>query len=262
MLPATPPTGQSPVIQEGMSGWPVYALQSFLKSVGCVLDVDGDFGSGTKEAVKAYQQASRLTVDGVAGPRTQSDLVIQRLVKVESNLPSLPDGLMRGQLLSEGGLMLAPVNWNVGGGVDCGAAQYRVYGPPFMVDGSADDGATLTEAFGATCVRRAAEELLQRRAAFFKNGAWSRGNAERAGRLAAFAHNWPHQGGADYYAEHGTVSNPNGACTWLPRDRNGNLIVRFPDGTLVRTRQDWAEFYAMSGKHGEGAVTRFVTSWA
>lgn len=246
-----------------MAGWPVYALQSFLNSVyRAELSLDGAFGLATKEAVENFQDSQPgFSVDGVAGPATQSRLVVERVEKVESNFTSLPDGLLKGKLLSEGGLMLAPVNWKVAGGVDCGAAQYRVYGPPYAYQ-LAETGASLRDAFGAICVRMAAEQFLARRAVFLSTGAWSEGHVERAGRLAAFAHNWPTAGGADYYSQHGHVLNPNGACSWLPRDKSGNLIVRFPDGKLVVTRQDWAEFYAMGGVHGEGAVTRFVTSWS
>jgi hypothetical protein len=247
-----------------MSGWPVFALQTYLNAllgVSLSLTADGDFGPATAKATATFQKFEGLVADAIAGPATQSKLVVRRVEKVEGNLPALPGGLLHGQLLGEGGLMLAPVNALVLGGVDCGAAQYRVYGPPFAVNGEPEDGVSLRAAFDPSCVRRAADDLLSRRAVFFKVGAWSRGNSERAGRLAAFAHNWPSGGGADYYAEHGHVSNPGGICTWLPRDRNGNPIVHFPDGVLVRTRQDWAEFYAMGGAHGEGAVTRFVTSW-
>lgn len=256
MLPASPPTGQSPVIREGAVGWPVFALQTYLNVLnGASIVADGVFGKKTTLAVKQFQSGRSLVADGVAGPATQSRIVTLRISKAEVALPALPAGLLKGQLLSEGGLLLAAVNWSVAGGVDCGATQRRVFGPPYSVE-------KLEEAFGPICVRLSADEYLERRKAFFDAGAWSKGNIERASRLAAFAHNWPHQGGADFYADNGHVSNPTGIATWLPRDRNGDLIVRFPDGWLVQTRQEWAEFYAMGGIHGPGQVTRFVTSWS
>lgn len=53
----------------------VRLLQQRLKSLGFYTgSVDGDFGSGTTEAVKAFQRASKLTVDGAAGPGTLNKL--------------------------------------------------------------------------------------------------------------------------------------------------------------------------------------------
>jgi hypothetical protein len=132
--------------------------------------------------------------------------------------------------------------------------QYRVYGPPYIAD-------KLREAFSTASIREAAEQFLERRNSFLAGGSWVANSYERAGKLAAFAHNWPSAGGADYYSDYGHVSNPSGACAWLPRDRDGQLYLRFADGQLVRTRQDWAEFYAVGGAHGPGATTRFVSAW-
>lgn len=243
-----------------MDGWPVFALQGYLNAVnGERLLADGSFGPATFAATDRYQGVVGLVGDGIAGPATQSRLVLDRARTVEVKLIGMPDGLLKGKLLAEGGLMLAPVNWKILGGVDCGAAQYRVYGPPYAVR-EAIEGASMWEAFGPFCVRKAADDFLERRASFLREGAWSKGNPERAGRCAALGHNWP--AGALFYSQHGSVSSPNAPATWLPRDRDGNLIVRFPDGVLVTTRQEWAEFYAMGGRHGEGTVTRFVTSWS
>jgi hypothetical protein len=68
------------------------------------------------------------------------------------------------------------------------------------------------------------------------------------------AHNWP--AGAATIAKTGKCSSPDAPCTWSPPS------ARFPDGTPVRTRWDWCQFYAMSGPHGEGAVTKYVTDWS
>jgi murein L,D-transpeptidase YcbB/YkuD len=49
-------------------------IQSALNSknqAGVVLDVDGLYGAATKDAVKAFQTANKLTVDGWAGKNTQ-----------------------------------------------------------------------------------------------------------------------------------------------------------------------------------------------
>jgi len=55
---------------EGSRGPEVAALQRFLKAREPSLEVDGDFGLKTKAAVRAFQRASRLDVDGVVGPQT------------------------------------------------------------------------------------------------------------------------------------------------------------------------------------------------
>jgi len=253
VLPSTPPSSTDWTLKVGDSGWPVYALQTFLNSVaGAGLVTDGAFGASTDSAVTALQRARSLLADGIAGARTQEELIRLRIERIEQAFPSLPDGLLRGKLQTESGLLLGAVNWSVPGGVDCGAAQYRVYGPPYA-QGEADKGASLTEAFGQACVRMAAKDFLLRRDSFLRSGAWSTGRHERSGRLAALAHNWP--AGAAYYADHGHAPNPGALATWVP------VGLRFPDGAPVRTRQEWCEFYAMGGVHGEGRTTRYVTSW-
>ncbi len=52
----------------------VKALQRLLNDAGYELEVDGNFGSGTLAAVKTYQKAQDLEVDGVAGTKTQEAL--------------------------------------------------------------------------------------------------------------------------------------------------------------------------------------------
>ncbi len=53
----------------------VHGLQLALKTLGFYSGtLDGTFGSGTMEAVKAFQKAHKLEVDGRAGPATQSVL--------------------------------------------------------------------------------------------------------------------------------------------------------------------------------------------
>ena len=53
------------VLKKGSKGESVRTLQEFLK-----ITVDGDFGSKTENAVKAYQKKTGLTVDGVVGKNT------------------------------------------------------------------------------------------------------------------------------------------------------------------------------------------------
>lgn len=58
------------VLKKGSKGKEVKTLQRLLISLGysCGLSgADGDFGNGTLNAVKAYQRAKGLTVDGIVG---------------------------------------------------------------------------------------------------------------------------------------------------------------------------------------------------
>lgn len=49
----------------------VVSIQKKLKSAGYYSGtIDGIYGSGTKTAVKSYQKAKKLSVDGIAGPKT------------------------------------------------------------------------------------------------------------------------------------------------------------------------------------------------
>lgn len=62
-------------LQEGDKSDGVRKLQEALKRQGYYTGkVDGSYGSGTVEAVKAFQRMNNLTVDGIAGPATQRAL--------------------------------------------------------------------------------------------------------------------------------------------------------------------------------------------
>ncbi len=57
-------------LQRGDNNAYVLAMQNALKSLGYDIVADGNFGSGTLEAVKAFQKANKLDADGVAGQKT------------------------------------------------------------------------------------------------------------------------------------------------------------------------------------------------
>jgi hypothetical protein len=66
------------VLKKGAKGSNVKAMQILLMGYGCYCGgygADSVFGSGTESAVKAFQKAKGLTVDGVCGPATWAKLL-------------------------------------------------------------------------------------------------------------------------------------------------------------------------------------------
>lgn len=68
----TPPvTTEFPILRRGATGETVRGLQSRLRAIGVYNgEVDGVFGSGTEEAVKAAQRKFGLEEDGIVGGAT------------------------------------------------------------------------------------------------------------------------------------------------------------------------------------------------
>lgn len=70
---APKPTGDSlvfPTLKRGSTGQGVRNLQGLLLAAGRATRIDGDFGPNTEKAVRGYQAAAGLTVDGLAGTNT------------------------------------------------------------------------------------------------------------------------------------------------------------------------------------------------
>lgn len=61
-------------LERGDKGDNVEALQKLLKDAGFDVVVDGDFGRGTRAAVRDFQSKEGLTVDGVVGEKTWNAL--------------------------------------------------------------------------------------------------------------------------------------------------------------------------------------------
>jgi len=61
-------------LRRGVRSEAVTFLQSMLQGLGYDIQVDGDYGKNTKAAVRAFQRARNLTVDGVVGPTTAASL--------------------------------------------------------------------------------------------------------------------------------------------------------------------------------------------
>ena len=67
-------SSSSTTLRKGNTGEQVIVLQNKLNEFGYALDVDGNFGNKTLEAVKSFQSKMGLDVDGVVGPNTWSVL--------------------------------------------------------------------------------------------------------------------------------------------------------------------------------------------
>lgn len=63
-----------PLVKKGSKGDAVKKLQQILNSKGYKLSVDSDFGPATDAAVRAYQKANHLEVDGEVGEKTWGSL--------------------------------------------------------------------------------------------------------------------------------------------------------------------------------------------
>lgn len=61
-------------LRSGRFGWDVSVLQFLLARRGALVPVDGYFDGATARALRRYQRARRLQVDGVAGPHTMAAL--------------------------------------------------------------------------------------------------------------------------------------------------------------------------------------------
>jgi murein L,D-transpeptidase YcbB/YkuD len=66
-----------PLEQEGSKGEDVKSVQYLVTAHGHPTRVDGIFGSLTKAAVKAFQSSRGLNADGIVGPQTWPQLIIQ-----------------------------------------------------------------------------------------------------------------------------------------------------------------------------------------
>ncbi len=72
-------------LREGNFGDGVKQLQTLLITKGFSITADGDFGSGTAKAVKAFQEQVGLAADGIAGANTWKALGVTDLSTISTN---------------------------------------------------------------------------------------------------------------------------------------------------------------------------------
>lgn len=223
-------------------GWHVYAVQKALNdAAGKSLTADGYYGGMSEIAVKEYQSRMNVTADGIVGPTTKRLLAEACARRVDRNVTSLPDGLMREMARGEGGNNLSAINpYDPPGGkpgTDCGIVQMRCY--------ENGDGsyvlADLQLAFSPyDAMLWAADRFLAAKDHYLTYG-WTRNNRIRAEKCALLYHNWPV--GANDIAFEGRLNSPLADATWALKDGT-TPYIKFLDGSFVRTREDWANFYA------------------
>jgi peptidoglycan hydrolase-like protein with peptidoglycan-binding domain len=97
-----------PLEKQGSTGEDVKTVQYLVTAQGHPTGVDGDFGPATKAAVQAFQSARGLGADGIVGPQTWPQLIIQvqqgsngdAVSAVQSQIHSRGDGA--GQITVDG----------------------------------------------------------------------------------------------------------------------------------------------------------------
>lgn len=95
------------VLREGDEGEAVRLMQQYLKELGYDLGsygVDGDFGSATEKALKAFQKDKKIDVDGVFG--TQSHTALMAAIDALNDVPQV-------QPADPADLTVKPGSWRV-----------------------------------------------------------------------------------------------------------------------------------------------------
>jgi hypothetical protein len=124
-------------LQRGSTGPEVTALQQRLTELGFDPNgIDGQFGPGTEAAVRAFQQANGLVVDGIVGPATRAALQLdpgvvgqaQEKVLWVVNYSSLPQFIGRAVAANATAVAVRTSN-NMPAAIDAAhAANLKIYG--------------------------------------------------------------------------------------------------------------------------------------
>lgn len=122
-------------LRKGDTGSDVALLQGNLIALGYDVGkwgADGDFGSGTESAVKAYQTAKGLTVDGIVGEKTWAALDADMNGQGDDDNPAEPAN-------PTGNLTVKSGSWNVRTGPGTGyPVAATVHGGDKLAEVSAD----------------------------------------------------------------------------------------------------------------------------
>lgn len=235
-----PPRLTKVSFKEGDTHLGVYSIQVFIKRLGYPTGaLDGVWGPKTERAVRDYQEAHGLVIDGIVGPATQAKIA-NTCVNLADHHEALPHGLAEGQIQAESGSLIAAANSQIAGGIDYGYTQIRIYGPPY------EESKIKAAANPITNVGRANTGLYDNYQIFSDRV----GRGEYAWRLAALAHNWPW---AANELSYGRALSMTKIATW-------GRGARFDDNAAVHSYRDWAEFYALgSAEHNHaGLVTKLA----
>jgi hypothetical protein len=221
------------VYKRGMTGSDIAALQANLG-----IPIDGDFGPDTEVAVIAYQtgQFGKDDADGIAGPRTNQRICVQRF-RAASDKYDLPRWLLKSFASSESNFLCGTCarhpsdpGWDVGGlQMSSGTAAEpsqdflrRAYDLAVAADVTGEKARELCDGFPNPAPSRYLTELAHGDKAFFR---WA---------MVCLNHNWP-------YAAH-----------WIPRrghiyedptrdDQFAQWVSTASAGRLTTPRQ-WVSF--------------------
>lgn len=80
-------------LRPGTFGWDVSVLQFLLARRGELVPIDGYFDAATARALRRYQRARGLGVDGIAGPRTMAALARGRAALTPTTGGAQPQGV-------------------------------------------------------------------------------------------------------------------------------------------------------------------------
>ena len=123
--PTPTPAGTSSgtTLKSGSQGSEVRQLQTRLKELGYYTgSVDGSYGQGTVNAVKAFQAANKLTADGIAGKTTQDTLYSYYAVAKKDATITVPPSNATPKPSTSGGSSGGSTGSSTGGGTT--SSQY------------------------------------------------------------------------------------------------------------------------------------------